>query len=150
MATATRVQPGLHLNMAAITAALQPAINAAMKDIGTREVASIEEALSVPVERDFAGNVIERSKPGEPPRLDEDVLRGNVEWRLVGDGDDRHLVVMAARPDSDAADAAITLEYGGVSSWGYIEERPFMRPAFERMKTYYLDVFENHLRQALK
>jgi hypothetical protein len=149
MATATRVQPGLHLDAAAITAALAPAINAAMKEIGAREVASIEAALSVPVERDFAGNVVERSKPGEPPRLDEDILRGNVEWRTVTDEPKPYLVVLTSRPGTEP-DAAITLEYGGVSSWGYVQARPFMTPAFDRMKTYYMDVFAAHLSAALK
>ena len=146
----TRAQPGLHLDMAAINAAIQAPMHAAMKEIGAREVAAIEEALSVPVGRDFAGNVVERSKPGAPPRLEEDVLRGNVQWRLVTDEAKPYLVVLTSRPDSDAADAAITLEYGGVSSWGPIEERPFMRPAYERMKAYYMEVFESHLRPALK
>src|SRR5688572_31361803 len=116
----------------AILDAIRPALNAALFEIGERETESIIASLSVPVVRDAGGNVVERSKPGEPPRVDEDVLRQNVVFDVVYDEGVPVLTIEASRPPESAgdnADAAVILEEGGVSNFGPIEPRPFMAPA---------------------
>lgn len=139
--TGTQVAEGVFLDAALIRQALEPAILKALEDIGQGEEETIEMAISIPVERDFAGNVIQRSAPGEPPRLDEGILHGiGIESHVVHEDGWPTLYLTATRPPEDPGDdpdAALILEEGGVSNWGvYVQPRPFMYPAVVRLSGY--------------
>lgn len=143
MPTATRAAPqvsgGIDPNLFA--RALAPALGAALEELGETETAAIKLDLSVPVVHTGTGQTI-RSSPGEPPRRDEGVLRANVEHVTLREGDFGMpvLEIMSNRPpreDNDQWDAAVILEFGGVSQSGRtIEPRPYMRPSLERLRKY--------------
>lgn len=125
----------------------------ALVEIGKAETQAIEAHLSVPVERGFGGQVIQRSEPGEAPRKDEDILRQNVEQHVVTEAGSPLpvLYITAHRPPQepdDDEDAAIILEEGGISNWGHIAARPFMGPAAQRIAAYAAEVLAKHLNQA--
>lgn len=127
-------------------------VTAALHEIGRAEVRAIEAHLSVPVERDWAGNVVKRSEPGEAPRKEEDILRQNVAYHVVKEDGSLlpTLYITASRPPQEPDDdpnAAIILEEGGVSNWGYVAPRPFMAPAAERIAKYAAEVVAEHLRK---
>jgi hypothetical protein len=138
----------VRIDRGALFAAIEPIATAALTEIAEREVPAIELALSVPVTRDFAGRVVERSKPGEPPRMEEDILRQNGSWQINQDGESFVLTISWTRPPEGGDDqphAASILEFGGVNQQGkYVEPRPFMAPALERISGYALEVVERH------
>jgi hypothetical protein len=136
---APRVSGGIDPSL--IHMALRQPLLTALEALGVREVAAIEADLSVPVGRDAAGNVNARSAPGQPPRTDEGILKGNVTHSLDAGSLSElpSLTISAARPpegDGDDPDAAVILEFGGVGNWGYVQARPFMRPALNRLEGY--------------
>jgi hypothetical protein len=99
----------------------------ALRGVAKDEQAELEAAISKPVGRDFAGNVTERSKPGEPPRLETGELAGNVESVVVRSGPAE--VVMAigvSKPDKP--EVPVELEYGGPNN----APRPFVTPSMHR------------------
>lgn len=106
--------------------------------LGNQLVRDLDDALSVPVGRDAAGNVTQRSAPGEHPRTETGRLREGLSSHVVtdagaGNGLEVELVVVSARPprSNDPADVPQRLEYG----IGDIAPRPYMRPSFEEAKT---------------
>lgn len=102
---------------------IRAALKAGVAAGGKFAQADVERRISKPVVRDFAGNVIQRSAPGEPPRLDTGQLHGNVDsaaWEghnVVG------ATVGVSRPDTPSV--PIELEFGTER----IRPRPFMVPA---------------------
>jgi hypothetical protein len=99
-----------------------------LREVAKDEQASLEDHLSTPVERNFAGEVTRRSDVGEDPRKDEGQLVGNVESQVVQDGGKAIiLAVGVSRPDTPWVPAE--LEYGTGHQKG---ERPFMRRAMQR------------------
>ncbi len=87
----------------------------------------IETTISVPVKRDAAGNVTERSAPGEPPRLDTGELHGNIAHQAWDHGNILGVTVGAAKPDKPTV--PVELELGT----GRVAPRPFMRPEMDRL-----------------
>jgi hypothetical protein len=72
-------------------------------------------------------------------------LRQNVEHVLLdkGDGSLPSLRVQASRPaegPGDEGDAAVKLEFGGFTNYGYVAPRPFMTPALDRVEGYAVEV----------
>jgi hypothetical protein len=127
------------LDATALKEAMISIVLPGLRAIGVKETAAIQADLSVPVGRDALGNVIQRSAPGEPPRMEEDILRQNIEWDIVREGEGIVLEITAHRPAQEAnddEDAAVILEYGGVGNWGPIAARPFMTPAMLRIEGY--------------
>jgi hypothetical protein len=136
---APRVSGGI--DPALMNMALRQPLITALEALGVREVAAIEADLSVPVGRNAAGDVTTRSAPGQPPRTEEGVLRGNVSHAVSAGSlaELPSLTVSAVRPpegDGDDPEAAVILEFGGVGEWGYVQARPFMRPALTRLEGY--------------
>jgi hypothetical protein len=127
--------------------ALEPGIRAGLLQIGDRAVAELLSALSVPVE--YVGSQVIRSDPGEPPRMEEDALRQSTDANLIpGDPLPSLRVSVGPRPGGDP-DAATVLEFGGVSSWGQIAARPFMRPQMLRIEGYAEDEIGDGLKRTL-
>ena len=151
--TGTQVGQGVYLDMAKIRRVLDAAIAPALKEIVKAEEEATMAHLSVPVERDFGGNVIKRSDPGDAPRMEDDILRQNVEGSVVKEESGSVGYLVSSRPAEEAGDdpdAALILEFGGVSNWGYVQPRPYMRPAAERMAEYAAEVIATHLKNALR
>lgn len=120
-----------------IARALGPGIRAGLAQIGDRAVAELIESLSVPVE--FVGSQVIRSDPGDPPRMEEDMLRQSVDANVMPDEPLPFLRVgMGPRPGSDE-NVAMILEFGGPSSWGYVEPRPAVGPQKDRIEGYAAD-----------
>ena len=67
------------------------------------------------------------SSPGDPPGVDTGTLRASIGWKSEGD---RRRVV------HDGVEYGVYLEYGTESETGGVKmaPRPFMGPAFERMR----------------
>jgi hypothetical protein len=86
--------------MAEFIGRLMGSLEREMRDIGKRAEANLEEALSVPVGRDFAGGVVQRSLPGEPPRKETGQLQGNIESAVARDATSLVLGVGASRPET--------------------------------------------------
>lgn len=133
---------------------LREPVLSAFEEIGEKEVLSIKASLSIPVTRDENGNVIERSAPGEAPRMDDDILRQNIEHvTLLNEDGVPELDVLASRPPHDEGDqsnAAEVLEFGGTSAQGrYVAPRPFMRPAADRIAEYAADVLSQKISEHL-
>ena len=151
--TGTQVAEGVFLDMAAIRQALEPILAKALEHVGEGEEETIEQAISIPVERDFAGRVIKRSSPGQPPRMDEDILHGiGIEHHVVTEEGWPTLYLVATRPPQepdDDPDAAEILEFGGVGNWGYILPRPFMYPAVVRLSGYAAEMVGDKLMATL-
>lgn len=110
--------------------ALRNRLAGAVKAVVKSEQATIERAISVPVGRDFAGNVIQRSKPGQPPRMETGQLHANIDTtvelfprEIVG-------TIRSSRPETPEVPAK--LEFGDPSE--NLAARPYMRPAVERLK----------------
>jgi hypothetical protein len=154
--TGTQVAQGVFLDMGAIRRALEPGIKAGIQECVVAEQKAVYNHLSVPVTRDFAGNVIERSEPGDAPEKDEDILRQNIEWHVVPDEHgDQVGYLTASRPpqeEDDQPDAAFILENGGMGQppFGYVMPRPFMRPAADRMEGYAEEVIARNLKVTLR
>ncbi|MFA7302019.1 MAG: hypothetical protein WC069_06935 [Candidatus Shapirobacteria bacterium] len=85
----------------------------AAQEIGIGTVEHTVEKLSVPVERDFTGAVVVRSTEGQPPRKEDGILSGNVEY-AVEDKDELVLItISASRPPESPGDdpnAAVILQ----------------------------------------
>lgn len=96
--------------------------------VGKAAQADIEESISVPVGRDFAGNAVIRSAPGEPPRRDESQLYGNVESAVFSRPNVIGSVVSSSRPETPSVPQE--LEFGGVR----VAPRPYMAPAMDRFR----------------
>lgn len=121
-----RAQPQAEVHEDLILRAITPAVLAGLDDIGDLAREFLLNILSVPVEYD--GNRVIRSAPGSPPRMEEDMLRQSTDTTIHDDGPLPSLEVsVGPRPGGDA-NAAVVLEFGGQSSWGRIEPRPFMGP----------------------
>jgi hypothetical protein len=151
MATATAGRPAIDKTV--LRDVLYAAIKPAMDEIGKAETQAIQTHLSVPVQRGVGGHVIKRSEPNEAPRVEEDILRQNIEWRVVKEDGEPVLYITASRPPEEAdddPDAAAILEFGGQSNWGYVQPRPFMQPALDRMADYAPEVIAKHLATNLK
>ncbi len=88
----------------------------------------IETSISVPVKRDAAGNVTERSAPNQPPRLDTGELHGNVEHKTWDHGNIVGVTVGVSKPDKPWV--PVELEEGT----GRVKRRPFMRPEMDRLQ----------------
>jgi hypothetical protein len=85
----------------------------AAQEIGIGTVEHTVEKLSVPVERDWVGNVIGRSVEGEPPRKEDGILSSNVEFAVDNDDDRVLITISASRPaegPGDDPNAAVILE----------------------------------------
>jgi hypothetical protein len=125
-----------------VARAVAPALVRALHAVGREEVAEVEAALSVPVGRNAAGMVVERSKVGEPPRREHGILQGNVDYAIDTQGRLPELVVFASRPAEEAGDdpdAAVVLE---------VElHRPFMGPAARRLEGYAAEKIARHMGQ---
>jgi hypothetical protein len=151
MATATAGRPAIDKTV--LRDVLYAAIKPAMDEIGKAETKAIEAHLSVPVTRGVGGRVIRRSDPGDAPEKDEDILRQNIEWHVTKEDGEPVLYITASRPPQepdDDPDAAAILEFGGESNWGYVQPRPFMQPALDRMADYAPEVIAKHLATNLK
>lgn len=120
----------------ALSAMLTPALEA----MGDKEVASIREDLSVPVERGEDGLIV-RSSPGQPPRKEFGILQEFVVREVVaGDNGLPMLRIESTRPTisaDDDPDAPRVLEME--------IDRPYMAPALVRMKGYALSFIEKFL-----
>jgi len=129
-------------------AAIEPKATAALREIAERAVGEIFAALSVPVERDFAGNVTQRSMPGQPPRMEEDILRQNGDFTIHQDAEGFYCRISFNRPKEspdDQVNAAQVLEFGGVNQSGkLVEPRPFMAPALRRISDYADEIAKRH------
>jgi hypothetical protein len=155
--TGTQVAQGVFLDFGAIRRALEPGIKAGIKECVVAEQKAVYTHLSVPVTRNAAGDVMERSEPGDAPEMEEDILRQNIEWHVVTEEGETVGYLTAIRPpqntdgEMDDPDAAFILENGGISNWGvYVQPRPFMRPASDRMENYAEEVIAQHLKVTLK
>src|SRR4051812_26417354 len=104
----------------------------ALEKIGTREQATIEESLSVPVDRDFGGNVVARSAPGEAPRTEIGLLVGGISHHITQDPDGSPVLEIVSRRDGDDPMVPEFLEYGTEN----MAARPYMRPAADRIREY--------------
>lgn len=102
-------------------------LEGAMRTAGKMAQAEIEQSISTPVGRDFAGNVVVRSLPGRPPRMETGQLAGNVESAVYSRPNAVGFAVGSSRPETP--DVPADLEFG-IS----LEARPYMRPAFDRWK----------------
>jgi phage gpG-like protein len=77
------------------------------------------------------------SRPGDPPAVDTNALRGSISWEWDGPN---------VRVGSDMEKAA-WLEYGTVGpefAGGRIKPRPFMRPSVERVRPLVAAVLRSH------
>lgn len=152
--TGSQVAEGVFLDTAAIRQALEQPITRALQWLGEGEEETIEQAISIPVVRNAAGEVIERSKPGQPPRMDEDILHGiGIDHTVVSEDGWPVLYLTATRPpegEGDDPDAALILEEGGQSNWGYVQPRPFMFPAVVRLSGYAAEMLGDKLMVSLK
>jgi hypothetical protein len=137
------------IDKAKLLAALEPKITAALMEMGEAETRTIYYSLSIPVTRDFAGRVSQRSQPGEAPRVDEDILRQNISYDVQQQEDGFTLYIRASRPPQESNDqfnAASILEFGGMNQQGsYVAPRPFMYPALMRMSGYFQETVDKHL-----
>jgi hypothetical protein len=102
-------------------------LEGAMRIAGKAAQADIEESISVPVGRDFTGQAVLRSAPGEPPRTDEGQLLGNVESAVFSRPNAVGFAVGSSRPETP--DVPYDLERGIT-----VQRRPYMRPAFDEWK----------------
>jgi hypothetical protein len=60
---------------------------------GAFAVDNVRTKISIPVGRDSSGNVIERSKPGEPPRLETGNLHDSIGHQVFDDADQNQIGV---------------------------------------------------------
>jgi hypothetical protein len=123
-----------------VARAIAPALARALREIGKEEAAEIQSELSVPVGRGAAGNVVQRSAPGERPRMEHGILRANVGYAVDAGGRLPELTVFASRPAEDAGDdpdAAVILETE--------LNRPFMGPAARRLEGYAAEKLARHM-----
>jgi hypothetical protein len=104
-------------------------VQSGLTEAARAEQAALEQSLSVDVERDFAGNVVVRSAPGQPPRRETGELVGNVALDVRPTTDGIKIEMSADRPSTPGV--ALTLEIGGDG----IQPRPYMKPSFERFET---------------
>lgn len=132
----------------ALLAAIEPMAVRALTEIGDRALAEIEQSLSVPVGRDWSGRVIQRSMPGEPPRMEEDILRQNGSFDVQQDEEGFYVRISFNRPaesPDDQPHAAQVLEFGGANQQGrWVAPRPFMVPAMSRIKSWAMEVVNRH------
>jgi hypothetical protein len=103
-------------------------LEGAMRSAGKAAQADIEQSISVPVGRDFTGQAVLRSAPGEPPRTDEGQLLGNVESAVFSRPNAVGFAVGSSRPETP--NVPVELESGS----GKVLPRPYMRPAFDEWK----------------
>jgi hypothetical protein len=124
--------------------ALRPVLAAALDQLGDKEVAEVQEAISIPVVftvgREQKHRVVKRSSPGEPPRMEEGVLITHVRHDVSADDASGlpSLTISASRPPENAdhdPEAAVILEFGR----GRVAARPYMRPALTRLEGYAVD-----------
>jgi hypothetical protein len=122
--------------------ALRPAWVAAMYDIGRQEVISIMVDLSVPVGRDGQGNVVERSQPGESPRMETGGLRKSVEYEVVNEPGGLPVLRLTVGDPSGG---------GGAPHADYLQDvlnRPILDRARARVVGYAAEVIAAHLNAA--
>lgn len=155
---------------------LGDAAESALREIGRQETETIKSEISVPVvygDRNVEfvtqegervsfiahNQVIQRSAPGEPPRLEEGLLHANISWAIEhNDTGAPVLEITSARPPQ-AASGRNVLRFGGEVSVSHAQgespasvpqilefnlNRPYMQPAVERLEGYVLQVFVDH------
>lgn len=82
------------------------------------------------------------SQPGEPPRTRD----GQIKRFLFFVYDpSTNSVIVGPAAQSNSTGAPATLEFGGKSKLGYIAKRPYMRPAEERVRRQYLQLWRNSI-----
>jgi len=146
---------GLDLEPGAIERAIGVPLAAGLREVGEVEEQHIKAALNVPVVWNGAGKVIQRSRPGEPPRKEASTLQFHVAHDVVanGDGGLPELTITSHRPPNppgtseseEDPDAARKLEYGHAGA----AARPYMRPAVERLRGYAAELVANAIRRGL-
>ncbi len=142
-----RVQPQAEVQDERILRAITPAVLAGLDDIGDLAREFLLERLSVPVE--YEGNKVIRSAPGQFPRMEEDLLRQSTDTKISDDGPLPSLnVSVGPRPGGDA-NAAMVLEFGGQSSWGRIEPRPFMGPTRDYIEGVALEAMKSAFKRVM-
>ena len=132
----------IEVNDESLKAYLNAACTAALLDIGETEVPCIQEELSKPVGRDANGNVIQRSEPGEAPRMETGVLQSHVSFSVDQDADGPVLNIVSYRPVGEGNEVG----HHDVFAAQELEDpagldRPYMRPALDRIEVYALDKF---------
>lgn len=99
----------------------------------------IKLELSKPGTGAFYGNH-QASAPGEPPAVDTGALRNSVGQEVTGNV----LRVGVAMPYGPF------LEFGTITEGGFIEPRPFMRPALEAVRERMTGVVVSGVRKGLR
>jgi hypothetical protein len=132
----------IEVNEESLQSFLNAACTAALLDIGETEVPCIQEELSIPVGRDAKGKVIQRSEPGEAPRMETGVLQSHIGFSVDQTADGPILNITSYRPVGEGN------EVGHHDVWAAQEledpaglDRPYMRPALDRIEIYALDKF---------
>jgi hypothetical protein len=127
--------------------AIMPGLKAGLEQLGERGRTDLMDSLSVPVQ--YEGNKVIRSAEGDPPRMEEDMLRQSVDDNVFMQGEMPVLrISMGPRPGGDE-DAAEVLEWGGLSSWGEVRARPAVRPLKTRLEGYAKDEIADGIRRTL-
>ena len=99
------------------------------------------KSFTFTVDRDFAGQVVGRSLPGQPPRLDEGLLQAGVGSSIMYSE-----LESAVRIDSERSEnehVPVDLEFGTAK----IEPRPYMQPAAERARAEAVNWIDNRVMQ---
>lgn len=91
----------------------------ALQMVGAQVADKLVDRLSTPVGRDASGNVVERSKPNEDPRMETGELREGVQ---VIDRAEKDLAVDIRVTREGSFKIPVILQYGE----GYVLDRPFM------------------------
>jgi hypothetical protein len=111
---------------------------AAVTVIGAESVAEIKQAIDIPIEYNVGGKTI-RSSPGQPPRrgVKNPRLQNSIR-HAVYEKPDAIGVSVGAGPvyDTNGEEYAAKVEQGGFSQMYKSDQkpRPYMRPAFDRLK----------------